>query len=177
MITGVSASWKTTLVKILKEKYWFVQPLQFTTRPPRTDAEKDEYVFISKPQFLEKLENGDFAEFTFYNGNFYGLTKFFPEGNCVVIVDNNWKTQIETFLRSKEDTVFKSVFIEIDGKTMVDRLTNYRRSSVEEIRQRFEDFKRFSSEWADYVLDGNRSIETVEKKLTEVLTAFGFLNR
>lgn len=44
-----------------------------TTRSPR-NGEKDgiHYFFISREQFIEKKEAGEFAEWFEYNGNFYG---------------------------------------------------------------------------------------------------------
>lgn len=45
----------------------FKRPIQYTTRLPRDDSELDTYVFLTKPQFYTKLENGDFIEFTEYN--------------------------------------------------------------------------------------------------------------
>jgi len=53
------------------------QPVQFTTRQQRTKNEVDDYVFLSKRQYLDKLGNGDFAEFTEFDGNFYAISRGF----------------------------------------------------------------------------------------------------
>jgi guanylate kinase len=75
-ITGPSGSGKTTLQDYLVDFCGFKKPTNFTTRTPRSDKELDEYVFVTKPQFFRKLDNGDFSEFTQYNGEFYGITKY-----------------------------------------------------------------------------------------------------
>jgi guanylate kinase len=61
----VSASGKTTLQEELLKRDWN-RPYNFTTRKPRSEEELDEYVFITKEQFFEKMEKGDFLENTNY---------------------------------------------------------------------------------------------------------------
>jgi guanylate kinase len=54
--------------KLLEEyPHSFGRPIQYTTRKPRNDKELDIYVFLTRTQFMDKLDNGDFAEFTEYN--------------------------------------------------------------------------------------------------------------
>ena len=64
LITGVSASWKSTLQQRLVDSWEYKKPINFTTRQPRSEAEKDDYVFIDKNIFLKKLANWDFFEHT-----------------------------------------------------------------------------------------------------------------
>lgn len=47
-----------------------------TSRPPRPgNQEGVDYYFISKEEFVKKIENGDFIEYNFYADNYYGLQK------------------------------------------------------------------------------------------------------
>jgi len=52
------------------ERGW-KRPINFTTRKPRSEREKDEYVFIDEKTFMTKFANGDFLEHTNFNGNYY----------------------------------------------------------------------------------------------------------
>ena len=174
ILSGVSASWKSSIAEVLKKEYGFSQPIQFTTRKARTDTELDEYVFLTKNTYFTKLNNGDFANFQLYNGNFYAISKYFPEGNSLIIVDTIGKLQLEKFL--KENGVeTKSIYVEIDKPTMVERLALLRRSTVDEIRKREKDFLYFNPTGYDYVVDGARHIDTVVGKVEEALKSFGFI--
>jgi guanylate kinase len=62
------------------------KPLQFTTRKPRDDKELDDYVFLTKEQFIRKLDNGDFIEHIVYNGEYYAITKYFDTSKSNVFV-------------------------------------------------------------------------------------------
>lgn len=47
-----------------------------TTRAPRPDEENGiSYFFVSKPEFEEKIKNGDFIEYNLYAENWYGTDK------------------------------------------------------------------------------------------------------
>lgn len=69
----------------MQEKYGYNSSLNFTTREPRNEKELDDYVFLSKEQFLYKMEKGDFAEYTFYNGNWYGVSKFISPKSVLIM--------------------------------------------------------------------------------------------
>lgn len=67
MLVGKSCSGKTTIAKELR-KFGLNEVISYTTRPPREhETEGIEYHFISKEEFLQKEEEGFFAETTSYN--------------------------------------------------------------------------------------------------------------
>lgn len=75
-ITGATCSGKTTLInKLIKTNKQLVKPTQFTTRPPRQNdpTDRDNYNFISKDQFLTKINNKELAEYCVYDSNYYGI--------------------------------------------------------------------------------------------------------
>lgn len=176
ILSGVSSSGKTSVANILKRDFGFSQPTQFTTRAKRTDAELDEYVFLSESAYFKKLGNWDFANFQRYNGNFYAISKYFPDWNSVIIVDNVGKLQLTSFLKELEDVEVKSVFLEIPQSILITRLTEFRRSTVNEIRERVKDFDKFSPVWYDYVIDWDNSIERVTEEVVKALRSWKFLN-
>lgn len=171
-LTWVSWSWKSTLVSLLKED-GFKSPIQFTTRQERGDKEKDEYVFLTKPTFYRKLENGDFAEFARFGWEMYAVGKYFPEGDVVIIVDPVGKEAIKKYCN--ENWIYcKSFFLDITMWTMVERLSMYRRECVKFIEGRKKDFLSFSPVWYDFVIDANNTTEVVYRKLKSALMGFGF---
>jgi guanylate kinase len=75
VITAPSGTGKTTLARKLMSIYKnIVFSVSATTRPPREgEVHGKDYYFLSKDEFREKVENGDFLEWEeFYNGSLYG---------------------------------------------------------------------------------------------------------
>ena len=46
-----------------------------TTRAPRGDGHDDEYVYLTRDEFLTAIESGDILEHTEYSGDLYGTPK------------------------------------------------------------------------------------------------------
>lgn len=80
ILTGKSGSGKTTVGRILEEKYGLKKIVTYTTRPMR-EGEVDgvDYHFVSTEVFLEMKHAGLFAETADYNASFghcwYGSLK------------------------------------------------------------------------------------------------------
>lgn len=121
IITWVSGSWKTTLWDLLI-KEGFNLPINFSTREPRDDTELDNYIFISKENFLKKLSKWDFIEYTYYNNNFYWISKYIKE-NTIFILTPSWREILkESFERNNIE--YKEFYIEIPIETQIERLKN-----------------------------------------------------
>ena len=75
VITAPSGTGKTTLAKKLLSTYKnIVFSVSATTRPPRKgEVHGKDYYFLSKEEFRQKVDQGDFIEWEeFYNGSLYG---------------------------------------------------------------------------------------------------------
>lgn len=76
VISGPSGVGKGTICnKLFKElNAWY--SVSTTTRNPR-EGEVDgvNYFFITKEEFLKKIEAGEFLEYNYYNENYYGTSK------------------------------------------------------------------------------------------------------
>ncbi len=77
IISGPSGGGKDT---VLKELFRIMPDINlsksYITRPKRPgDEQKPKYCFISKEEFLEKLEAGEFLEYNEYMGNYYGTPR------------------------------------------------------------------------------------------------------
>jgi guanylate kinase len=168
LLTWVSWSGKSSIVDRLKKQFNISQPIQFTTRSPRNDDELDTYCFLSKEQFMRKLENDDFSEFTYYNGNWYWISSFFNEGTSIVIVEPVGAAAMKKFLWINKIPHI-SVYLDITPKTMEERLGMMRRESVQTIEERKKDFLYFNPSWYTYVVDANGSFEEVYRHVAHIL--------
>ncbi|MBO6056543.1 MAG: guanylate kinase [Alphaproteobacteria bacterium] len=75
VISGPSAVGKTTIVRyLLDKKPQLSRVITCTTRSVR-EGEQDgvDYIFLSKEDFREKIERGEFAEFSEVYKNYYGV--------------------------------------------------------------------------------------------------------
>lgn len=76
VFVGTSGSGKSTLVNAIKKTLNIPQLVTTTTREPRHhEIDGEDYYFISKEQFENKMNAGLFVETTEYAGNMYGLTQ------------------------------------------------------------------------------------------------------
>lgn len=92
LISAPSGSGKSTLVNQLRS---LVQNLEFsvswTTRPPRgSEQEAREYHFISREEFQQMIDAGEFLEYADVFGNYYGtarssLNHAFSEGKDLLL--------------------------------------------------------------------------------------------
>ena len=78
VVSGPSGVGKGTICNILMNELNAQYSVSYTTRNPR-EGEVDgiNYNFISMEEFKEGIEKGDFLEYNFYNGNYYGTSKNF----------------------------------------------------------------------------------------------------
>ena len=141
IITWVSWSWKTTLQNELLNKGW-KRPINFTTRKPRSEKELDEYIFLDENQFLKKLKNWDFLEFTQYNWNFYWVSAYLPEWDIAIVLDPVWRSMVSEYF-SRKWIEYELYYLDINSDIQRERLEK-RWDSVEDIKKRANDLKWFS---------------------------------
>ena len=76
VVSGPSGVGKGTICdKLINElNAWY--SVSSTTRNPREgEVHGENYFFITRDEFEKKIKNGDFLEYNFYNGNYYGTSK------------------------------------------------------------------------------------------------------
>lgn len=76
VLAGPSAVGKTTVMRELMELdggFAFIRSA--TTRTPRGDGNDSEYLYISRAEFLSRIESGDMLEYTEYGCNLYGTPR------------------------------------------------------------------------------------------------------
>ena len=79
VVSGPSGVGKGTIVKTLvKRRADVVESVSCTTRLPRAGEEHGrEYYFLSKDEFLRRIDENDFLEYDEHFGNYYGTPKSF----------------------------------------------------------------------------------------------------
>ena len=80
-ISGPSGVGKGTLVKLLlKEDDSLVSSVSCTTRAPRKGEKNGkEYFFLSREEFISRIQENDFLEYDEHFGNYYGTPRSFVE--------------------------------------------------------------------------------------------------
>jgi guanylate kinase len=77
IIVGPSGVGKHTLKNSILKKYGglFESKISYTTRHVKgIEKKKDQYYFISREEFVKRVEKGEFVEWCEVNGNLYGTT-------------------------------------------------------------------------------------------------------
>lgn len=77
VISGPSGAGKTSVCKVLKQQPGVEFSVSATTRAMRP-GERDgiDYWFLSREQFLSRVEKNEFLEWASYNGNLYGTPRW-----------------------------------------------------------------------------------------------------
>ena len=88
ILVGPSASGKTQIVKILREKYGLNKMVTYTSRAMRPgEIEGVDYFFLTKEEFEKRINEGFFIEHVVYNGNYYGTSLSQVSSDKVVILE------------------------------------------------------------------------------------------
>lgn len=152
------------LLSTFPDKFW--KPIQYTTRKPRNDRELDDYVFLTKEQFLRKLTNWDFIEFTEYNKELYAIGKYFDDTKAnIFIVEPVWREAIKKYFKLN-NIPYVSYYISIPKSEMLYRLWE-RRMSVNDTNSRLQDLKYFAPSDGDIQLDWTDREELLVKEVNK----------
>ena len=155
-VAGQIASGKTTLAKYLEETgFWRI--VTYTTRPPReNEINSVHYYFLTETEFLERVEECFFAEYTEYNADFghcyYGTARYnleTPGGVNKVIVLN--PDGVISLKKSGYD-IF-TVCLDFDQVTLMRRALNRGDSPVEITRRIMADAHSFDRMKLDGFID------------------------
>lgn len=170
VISGPSGSGKTTVCNRLLSDPSIMLSVSATTRAPRPrEKDGENYYFVSREEFLERVERGVFAEHAEYNGNLYGTPRDWLEeqlaaGRTVLLeIDLQGSTQLwEKF----PNGIY--IFLDAPGReTAVKRLEGRNTETPEERRRRAEtaDRERELAKTAhfDYKVINDDLDETVEE--------------
>ena len=102
VVSAPAGTGKTTLVRMLLEEFnRIVGSISFTTREPRTnETPGKDYFFLTKKEFEEKIEQGEFLEYATVFGEYYGTSQTFIDSqlkkgkSVVLVIDTQGAMQI-----------------------------------------------------------------------------------
>ena len=150
-ISGPSGVGKGTVIDLLRKKHpEFVFPPSCTTREPRPgEVEGETYFFISKEEFQEKIEAGDFLEYAVvHGGNYYGTLKhklLDPARHGKVVIR---EFDVQGFSQAREvldRDLYTSIFIRPEGDDLdllVERIHARAPISDADVAHRVESMKK-----------------------------------
>lgn len=141
IVSGPSGSGKSTLLgRLLKEENDLYFSISSTTRAPRQgETEGVNYYFINKDEFKKGIDAGEFLEWAFVHGNYYGTSlkpvlKALKEGKIAIF---DIDVQGFNIAKSKFAENITSVFITTASKNeLKSRLQNRGTDSAETIEKR-----------------------------------------
>jgi guanylate kinase len=142
ILSSPSGAGKTTIAKaILQQRKDIGYSVSCTTRQPRAgEVEGQDYYFLSRAEFLRRMEQGAFAESAEVHGNLYGTLKeeiqrVLSSGRHVMMdVD----IQGAALLRRSFPSVVTIFILPPSGEVMLDRLRKRKTEGTEAIVRRLE---------------------------------------
>lgn len=155
VLVGESASGKSSIERVLADKYHYTKTVSYTTRPPR-EGEVDgiDYNFISMDDYTEKFNDKYFVETGAYNGWFYGTTKEQYSENTVCVLTPHGLRQIRKNLKDK-DIDITTFYIKIPRRDRLIKILQRGDNIEESIRRNQSDVGQYDGieDEVDFVLD------------------------
>jgi guanylate kinase len=184
VVSAPSGSGKTTIVKeILKNNKEIIFSVSATTREKRPDEiNGKDYFFLSKDEFIRKIEKNEFIEYEqIFDGNYYGTLKEFVEKNLEkgkdMMLDLDVLGAISVKKYYPENSVL--IFIKPPSRDEVrERLLKRKTETVEQIDKRLS---RFDIEMAkikefNYIIL-NDNIENAVMQLQKIINKYKNTNK
>lgn len=167
IFTGKTASGKDTVIaKVLQRLPDFRKVLTTTSRTPRNgERNGSDYNFISREEFQQRIQSGEFLEYVEYGGNLYGTEKNQLSNHQGLIwrIDPSRAGKVRELI--SEPLIV--IYLTVADSVVLERLQR-RGLSKEEIEKRTSDDKRMweeNKENYDFVVENvpGRLEETVDK--------------
>lgn len=162
ILLGPSASGKTESAKIMINRYPISRVVTCTTRPKRiNEIDGFDYHFLDESEFLQKKDEGFFAETAQYNGYLYGTPFNEIDDDKLIILEPQG---LKSFLEIPNKDIV-SIFLNTNEQCRIVRMKE-RKDPYSLIEKRIAsdrvDFDLSKIEGLDMIID------TTNMKLTEV---------
>ena len=104
VVSGPSGCGKGTVIQeFLKNNKDAWLSISCTSRDPRPgDVPNESYFFLTRDEFLEKIDREEFLEYAEYNGNYYGTPKEHIEERLAKGIDVILEIEVQGALKVKE---------------------------------------------------------------------------
>ena len=173
VVSGPSGVGKGTICNKLIGELNAAYSVSTTTRAPR-EGEIDgiNYFFITKEEFEKKIRNGEFLEYNFYNGNYYGTSKSIVNEkinqgiNVFAEIDVNGAHNIKKIFPDALLLYIAPPSIKVLKERLIGRGTE----SIEKINERLEIAEKELKEidFYDYVVV-NDNLDEAIKRVREII--------
>ncbi|MEK7617330.1 MAG: guanylate kinase [Patescibacteria group bacterium] len=183
VLTGPASSGKDTVQQRLLQHYPSLnRVVTLTTRLPRRgEHDGDEYNFISREEFEQKVKDGEFLEYVDFSGDLYGTTK-----DSLLIADKEgedliWRVESSRAANLEEvlpqDLLDKTVVIYLNTHSwdvLEDRM-RARGTSEDKIKERLkkdkEDLEKYRGKLENIVFNEQGKIDKTMEQVTKLIDA------
>lgn len=170
IVSGPSGAGKSTICRLVRKMLGINLATSATTRTPRTGEEHGrDYYFLTKEDFLNKIDQGEFLEFATVHGNYYGTLKSEVEArlskgeNVILEIDVQGGLQVKAVYPEANLIFFKTPTKE----DLENRLRGRKTDSEETIQLRLKNSLKELEFEKDY--DTTIINYTVEKSCEELI--------
>ena len=175
ILSGVSGAGKDTIKKELIKRMDNVISLpSFTSRAPRTGEEEGvQYHFISREEFLEKINNNEFYEYDIHHNNYYGTSRKLMnekiQSGKIIVKDIEVNGTENLIKLLSNETKLVPIFLKVDREELKRRLINRGDNLTEEemeLRLGRLDYEESKMNLYDYVIKNDDLEKTVQIIMT-----------
>lgn len=169
VISGPSGSGKGTVInEFMKGNQNAWLSISCTSRPMRKgDIPGETYYFLTKEEFVKKIENNELLEYAIYNDNYYGTPKEYIEEKLCMGIDVILEIEVQGALKVKE-IVPEAICIFIMPPSMKElkkRLVGRGTETKDKVLERFKTAYKEINKVTDYnyVVTNDEVINAVNK--------------
>ena len=177
ILSSPSGAGKTTLVKLLSEKYNFEVSISHTTRQPRPNETPDkDYYFVSDIEFKRLIKNQEFLEYAKVFNNYYGTTRTpviekLNKGKNVLF-DIDWQGADQIKNKKLDFRLITFFILPPSKKVLFERLSNRDMKDKLIVEERMKQFEKDLLHWTNYnYVVINDDLNTCYKKIYKLINA------
>ena len=178
ILSSPSGAGKTTLVKLLSEKWDFYTSISHTTRKPRNNEEEGkDYYFVNNDQFQNLIKKKEFLEYANVFSHLYGTTKT-PviknlENSKNVVFDIDWQGTEQIKKKNLEYKLLTFFVLPPSKKVLFNRLSNRDMKDKLIVDERMKEFNKDILHWKsyDYVVI-NDDLQRCFNEICELIDSF-----
>ena len=185
VVSAPSGAGKSTLLNALRQTPDFVYSVSYTTRNPRPgEVSGEDYCFVTKEEFEQRLAGGEFLEHAEVHGNYYGtlrstVVEQLHDGVDVLIdIDVQGARQIRADENSAIRDAVADIFIMPPSLDELRRRLNKRGTETpDQIETRLHNAAAEMEAWHDYrytIVSG--SVEEDLQKFRAIMRAERYLS-
>ena len=155
ILSSPSGAGKTTLVKLLSEKWDFYTSISHTTRKSRNNEEEGkDYYFVNNDQFQNLIKKKEFLEYANVFSHLYGTTKT-PiiknlENSKNVVFDIDWQGTEQIKKKNLEYKLLTFFVLPPSKKVLFNRLSNRDMKDKLIVDERMKEFNKDILHWKSY---------------------------